>query len=352
MKRVLVIGNGFDLYHGKNTRYSDFLDFLESVYNQSASKVSVDAIRHICSQYSLEFSNSSIIVFVIKQYIDNRNKHNWIDLEADIRDYIHFLLTFINEYNSPKSEKRNSNVPYEFYNDEVPSELWRIMESSPSLFICQTTFMAKPSSVIIDPWGLINKRKVLATLENELNCLSSLLVYYLQTIEPEKRNEHITPQPLFQSLDFDYVISFNYTNTFESIYNSNCEVSYIHGSLTANNIVLGYNDFDNSTDDLMFKKYYRRLIKQTDSVTREGFYSKSMGIDIRPEVHFFGHSLDISDEDYVRDIIDHADKTIIYYIDELDRADKIGNLIKIFGKDKLLKIYNNTVLFKEIPKSK
>lgn len=291
----------------------------------------------------------SLIIFVIKQYIDNRNKHNWIDLESDIKEYIHYLIAFIDEYNSPKSKKRNSATSREFYNDETPSEIWRIMESSPSLFDCPSSFVAVPNNEIIDPWGLFNKRKVLAMLENELNCLCSILVYYLKTIEPQTRIKSVAPKPLFLDIDFDYVISFNYTNTFESTYNSGSAISYIHGNLLKNNIVLGYNDFDNSTDDLMFKKYYRRLIKQTDAIERTAFYSRSMGVDIKPEVYFFGHSLDISDEDYVKDIINHSDKTIIYYLDEIDRADKIGNLIKIFGKQELLDIYNVRVYFEEIP---
>lgn len=28
---ILVIGNGFDVYHGMSTRYSDFLEFAKSI---------------------------------------------------------------------------------------------------------------------------------------------------------------------------------------------------------------------------------------------------------------------------------------------------------------------------------
>jgi hypothetical protein len=64
---------------------------------------------------------------------------------------------------------------------------------------------------------------------------------------------------------------------------------------------------------------------------------------IKHHVFFFGHSLDITDKDVIRDLILHdtVHTTIYYYAknkdDKQDLFTKISNLVKIIGQDELIK---------------
>ena len=59
------------------------------------------------------------------------------------------------------------------------------------------------------------------------------------------------------------------------------------------------------------------------------------------EVHIVGHSLSSSDKYILLDIIEYAEKIIIYYFTEADKESKITNLYKILGDEKFYKYVNN-----------
>ena len=69
---------------------------------------------------------------------------------------------------------------------------------------------------------------------------------------------------------------------------------------------------------------------------------------------FFGHSLDVTDKDVIRDmILSDKVKTTIFYRDKADYGQKITNLVKIIGQDELIKRTggaNKSIYFKEITK--
>ena len=77
--------------------------------------------------------------------------------------------------------------------------------------------------------------------------------------------------------------------------------------------------------------------------------NKDHSRDYRHNLYIFGHSLDISDRDILREFIlhDNVDTTIFYYekIDENGVSDngrtelgkKIANLVKVIGQEELIK---------------
>ncbi len=124
---------------------------------------------------------------------------------------------------------------------------------------------------------------------------------------------------------------------------------YIHGSIEDNNMLLGYDDIDGTTDDILFKKYYKRLIKNTD-IFKIPWEIDGYGGFVEPEVYFFGHSLDISDGENIDLIVSQCNKIHIYYMNETDRSRKILNLIKILGKEKTKqRIEDGRIKFEIIP---
>ena len=198
-------------------------------------------------------------------------------------------------------------------------------------------------------------------MQTDLKRLTRALEIYLSVfVSKIKINKPIID---LKNQSFDYVLSFNYTNTYERVFKKNItsqtEICYIHGkankdATTENcNLVLGIDEYllgdkkNTQLTFLTFKKFYQR-IQCTDKS-----YSKWID-DINVcatdgtrcnkfELHIFGHSLDVTDKDILREFILNPNvQTKIYYHrkDEDDKSDydsKIKNLIKMIGQDEFVK---------------
>ncbi len=194
---------------------------------------------------------------------------------------------------------------------------------------------------------------------------------------------------------FTKVLSFNYTNTYEKMYLKGYDVNvdncidYIHGkadienTIETNNMVLGIDEYlqDDRKDKeivfVAFKKYYQRIYKETgckykkwvdniqnkyntylknkqicydmivsarqrgDSIEASAWNKKYKDIVGRCEMdklYIFGHSLDITDKDILRDLILNDNVyTTIFYINKDVMGQQIANLVKVIGQDELIK---------------
>ena len=158
---------------------------------------------------------------------------------------------------------------------------------------------------------------------------------------------------------------------------------YIHGkadinnTLNSNNMVLGIDEYltkrkrNKEMEFIAFKKYYQRIYKGTGCKYKDWIYTikesaKSLEEKLRIEypvqipyikftnnmrhnLYIFGHSLDITDRDILRDLIlnDNVYTTIYYHKtygdngkDDNGRNDlgtKIANLVKIIGQNELIR---------------
>lgn len=172
----------------------------------------------------------------------------------------------------------------------------------------------------------------------------------------------------------DKIYSFNYTNTYQRIYNS-IEVDYLHGNHgDFQNIVLGISQLeDESLKKLKaygFTKYHQKLFKDTHYLfldeykkklkdtlekykkhkshnypnnqieqEREEHFLKIMKLDLN--FNIWGHSLDVSDKDYILDLFslnDDIDRNVrvgVYYFDKLAKFSLLNNLLAILGKHKV-----------------
>lgn len=203
--------------------------------------------------------------------------------------------------------------------------------------------------------------------ENDLNKLIRALELYLSDYVSKLNVNSISPD--IRSIKPEGVISFNYTNTYEKIYgldNKELTYDYIHGkaikenTIETNNMVLGINEYlpkkrkDKDVEFIVFKKYYQRIYKQTGCKYKEWVdYIKKQYDDfeiINKEkkentlgcqqhmIYIFGHSLDITDGDILRDLILNDNVyTTIYYHNKKSLKEKISNLVKVIGQDELIK---------------
>lgn len=346
---LLIVGNGFDLEHGLKTHYTDFFD---TINNRVSSKNEIILNNH---KYLIE--DNHLLLYLLEEYKQNKLQgNNWIDIETKLKDIIIFVEE-INTHHFLIKEYR-PNIDY------IKNEYFKLNELDDKANILFPDKLKNHFSPIwIDPFNTIfysNERyiEIINNLENNLYILTNMLRDYLleQNISAIEKTKDIS--------DIDYkithVLSFNYTDTFRQLYSDidNNKIDFIHGSLNKNNLVLGINETltedtaNKIVDTVYFKKYFQRIYKKTDykyvSWLDPTDYKNYADFDT---VYIHGHSLDESDKEILKKIINSVLKkdtsTVkIFYYDEKHYRQEVSNLIKVLGKDVFQKYYfQNRIIF-------
>ena len=373
-KTILILGNGFDLAHSLPTRYSDFLEFCKRVINISEDNFKAkwidnwktdESIRHLIleehkyRQGKGEITNYNVVVTEIISLLNNNiwyhyfsqiykdksiRGENWIDFESEIRFIIESIdrmsLSLIDQWEKIKN------------NDFKMQKFCRSIQES-------YTYNVKTIKSL--------RESAYKDLEKLIRVLELYLSVFVEKI---KINIRI---PEIESLNPDYVISFNYTHTYERIYKKGA-VYHIHGEadynrpLENNNMVLGIDEYwldedrNNKTDFTIFKKFAQRIQKHTGNESykylkeiRELFDKEGSGniwtgnIDQSKDqpngisyVYVFGHSLDVTDKDILSSFIgDKATAVTVYCYDKGTEGDLIANTIKLIGEEELIDKVND-----------
>ncbi len=371
---ILIIGNGFDIYHHLPTRYTDFLflvknwerfhvgfeknrymRYMESgnsrkqykIIDKNPFSVSLDQGRltiqslddfamheealneEKVKKFATYLNNLWIEYFLETEY----DKEKWIDLEAEIEK----VLLAIEE----------------FFSKDIINCVGKNMEEvlNPNTYSI-IAFLIRKSGCLPIPFGVMGrkevedciyggvKEKLLESLRNQLGELIQALYIYMDefvgNIKPAYYSEQI------DKLKDVNILNFNYTYTYKTIYGSEHfnKWHFVHGSLEDNNLVLGIPDstFDENLDYVYFQKYFQRIQKRTGAFYLDWIpkvidgYLPSYQID----VHIMGHSLGMTD----RGILDHffkaedsIKKIYIYYHNQKNYEDLVIALIKLFDKE-------------------
>lgn len=417
---ILVIGNGFDLAHGLFTKYTDFLEWIKKYhqfYSYSTRKRTAGyqevnepilkyfnnlfydkANNNICDGISHVIHNNIWIDYFLQNSI--YQKENWIDFESEISRVIQSIDNDMRKNNATESTIiRNISEPFfeaAFLDDLTSIEQVR---NSEECKLCekmsaneQSEFMEKyrEEHPVKSLKTEITYKELIIRLESDLNKLIRALEIYLsdyvEKIEISKISKDI------KELDIDHVLSFNFTDTFEKLYdkNNNIVYDYIHGkadisnTIESNNMVLGIDEYLNNDrknkdiEFIAFKKFYQRIHKQTGckyknwvDIIREQYSRRNNEINDlksiidrcegnkklgerkqrakkllnriiknppRHNLYIFGHSLDVTDKDILRDLILNDNVyTTIYYLNKDVMGQQIANLVKVIGQDELIK---------------
>ncbi len=380
---ILVIGNGFDLAHGLPTKYTDFLEFIK-VIKQALSKSKLAGIDWGNTNTEVKkfliynkgkvqenlFSNRQMWEDLINNniwidyFLQNPiyQKENWIDFEIEISKVIQSLDNDVSQDN------------YDL--DEIMSEL-----SNEFLYQHYSKYAFNIQSVSTlsgEENESITYREIRDRLYNDLNrlirALEKYMCEYMEKIDIDKKS------PDIDKLEIDFILSFNYTHIFSKLYNvssqSEKEVvdsfDYLHGeakinnTIETNNMVLGIDEYlsqkrrNKETEFIAFKKFYQRIYKQTGSEYKrwveiiknqiqeiDDKIKKQYPVQIpfnkipnkcRNQLFIFGHSLDITDKDVLRDLIlnDNVYTTIFYHNKDV-MGQQIANLVKVIGQDELIR---------------
>ncbi len=386
---ILVIGNGFDLAHELPTKYTDFLEFCKRVFPiYDAENRRIDLYPFYQQKFLFDWNFNKEIKEALKNAFKSRQgitvERNQSQIQTDY-PRLEEMYLFI---------KDNIWIEYFFQCNMYQKENWIDFESEISDVIQSLDDDMKLYGLDSNIQCISNKflnekyydlraeltyKMLRNTLLNDLNRLIRALEIYLceyvekidtKVISPDIKDIAIQINPNTHAALPAKVISFNYTNTFERLYDKgkNIEYDFIHGkadinnTIESNNMVLGIDEYlgkkrrNKAVEFIAFKKFYQRIHKQTgcrykewiDKIKRE--YEDFLRIKEAREkrnvmtecqqhnLYIFGHSLDVTDKDILRDLIlnDNVHTTIFYHNKDA-MGQQIANLVKVIGQKELIK---------------
>ena len=329
---ILIIGNGFDLAHGLETSYKQFLEFVDKEHSKEDS-------------FYKEFYLNNLW---LKHFMTRQNdmKDTWIDLETEIYDVIRHLKI----YPIRKSQvlsfcmvDTNFSLMHLKFRDPVYGEKLLKEGYIDSIHPHYVMYYFENNNDLID------------LLYEQLRLFSKAFEKYLLEVVLSKD---------IRSFDFAIknpvsVLSFNYTDTFERLYKQDRPKSameqkyiYVHGKINDGEdckLVLGTDSFENINTENhslnipveynVFKKHNQRHRYNTIE-SYQDFYRELIDPQkiIKPTFHIIGHSLDKTDHIILRHILKaRKDAIINIYYHTIEAEERmINNITNILDEEDVM----------------
>lgn len=369
-QNILVIGNGFDLYHYLPTRYIDFINVIKRLLEldneqrlQRCSYVNymfgagspLYSDEHIKKCYQihgnrmksveLEMQRIERLVEIskanvwIRYFLEMCSQNiGWIDFEKEMAQVINAITNFFDRVSSNENSflQKGINIDDNVLSRSDIDILMRVpfYEEHEERLKVKDEFYVR--AIEGEKILRIDETKIVNELEKDLEELAEALCIYLEQFVQSIAIDRSSDNPLFYKID--EVINFNYTDTYSRLYSKDTKVFYVHGSMNEieNGIVLGINadkrDQSSNMDlrFVKFKKYYQRVQKATSFRIRKMLNENNIN-----HLHVVGHSLDITDKDILTGLMLFENTiTTIYYHSVKAKNEQIEKLILLFGKEK------------------
>jgi hypothetical protein len=278
-KKILIIGNGFDLDLGRQTSYKNFYE----------------------SKYCPNDYPAPIIKHLNEKWHGDLEAVKWYDLENEILNYYEKIKNKDNEYDLYNESERvilESILPVQPIEDknELIQKNTDIIER-----LLEDSVLFKHENRII-----VTKDALLSPVVRDKKALLMIkqgLIGYLREIEKSNTAESSVAAIVARAFVWDYrnredylVYSFNYMNMymdkftfFNSAFNEITE--YVHGSINNEDIIIG-------TKDYPIDERYDFIQKSFDPK----FNPPAMVYDLldSDDVTIFGHSLGVNDSQYFK----------------------------------------------------
>lgn len=311
-----MIGNGFDLAHGLKTSYMDFLNYCKSNSNQFSE------------------NNFWLKYFWKAVELNAFNGKNWIDLEVEISKFISLL----------DKQTQDLDKLIRYYVKDMSTEF----NNDLLHYLVHLKVSVNRKDSTLTSFEYCSFSEFRQVLFADLKRLTQALDLYLTSVVEKVA---LKEKDLFQTLNPDIVVNFNYTHTYQRLYGETAKLYHIHGEcgLEENNMVLGIDDYwtderkDTNTNYATFKKYIQRLqcktyktvIEMSKEISSHSFQQNEHGGYIYDAVlYFYGHSLAVTDKDILVKLLNNTlQKTVIYYRTTLDEGEYMSNLVVILGKE-------------------
>lgn len=353
--KILIIGNGFDLAHDLPTKYTDFLDcviFLNKSNDKYGLRNAAEKLQ-LWAEFSKIVSDNTWLKYFIQRYNNKQLKGaRWIDFEEELSEVIE---EFENWYytNDDKEITIFSDVHNKgdlllkiiFHNfikqypdcyDKLEKDYWGVKLHPPH------------TSDFID--------FLIQELKNFTRAFEIYCICLVNDVNSSNRTNRI-----MKPYDFDCVLSFNYTNTYATLYgNEKTKYCYIHGSAQKfpekTNMILGVNDkleykeADNNFAFVNFKKYWQRIILNIGHEYNDWIklIRSSRHYNEVHEISIVGHSFGETDYDTLRvflNLVQNQNMLVkIYYHNDEARTILMQRTIGIIGKSSFVQRFSDRAI--------
>lgn len=369
----VIIGNGFDIECGLETRYEQFLSFIEETCDSELFKFAFTSLNLSSAEhsrlleevvfsdreedYKQELNTSMRLIayfgyasimrnFWYQHFQSYKSGERWVDFESEISRLIKQV---------EDSMRRDGTHPLSL-DDYIPVSAVRdLYELAGALGLTNTQVILGATSVENEGHLNVRYRSLRDRLINDLYAITRAFEGYLKyRIMPKEivstaAIDELTK--LLESYDCVRVLCFNYTNTFERLLKDrgvNAEFCYVHGKVGGDErydrMVLGidehlpYEDVEVFAGYAPFRKYHQRVYKETDSTYKDWLGGTDVKHSGSRSLFVFGHSLAPSDKEILLPFITaQGMRTVVFFHDEAMHADLVTNLAAILGIDYLTK---------------
>lgn len=352
--KLLVTGNGFDLAHGLPTSYNDFLLFLRAITDFKPTKEEQTRFNK-----APMFSNLSESVY--------RYLHDYYFCLTDQSEQPEEITLIRDNLKSKYPDSNRENPWFSYFKQcksrshtkwiDFEKEIQKLIESLESDGVTQQSVstlihMTLPDNFIIHCYPSNTKEIKSAEfahyLYQELTKFSYCFELYLKTVvakQLEYTSDDFTVSQLIHNCPPNFVLTFNYTKTFEWLYSSitpRKNVHHLHGEVRdyackpAENFVFGFHRPEamsnpEYSDFIWFEKYFQRILLDRGPDFYRWLHEHEQDL----ETVIYGHSLDVTDRDILVSIIEKSRQTTIYYHSELAKANLVMNLVKLLTPERL-----------------
>ncbi len=369
MPKILITGNGFDLSLGLPTKYSDFMSVLELV--ETKSYIDFETVYKECSTYSYIKEHYTPFDFDEKKIESFREKvqeNVWIDFfkeQQEIDTWIDFEneIEFILEGVFGGIEEIESLV------DSITGlfRIHNVLDSKKAISILEKLKIIKrkpyneiPITInkgyLIKKYGIetgINKDKISRILIEDLDKFKEVFNDYFEIFIFPFYKHRKTPidKNIFSSIDKHF--TFNYTPSFEKIYNTSCKTSFLHGEIgMPEKMVLGISELPDCDFDkkafIPFTKSFQKLANDTDYKFITDYEKEE---ESNYYFFFLGHSLDTSDKGYIDEVFNFLNslktsnnKIVVIYHNQEAKLSLLANLFTIRGGREIESMMRNKKL--------
>lgn len=400
MNRIVLIGNGFDIAHGLNTRYSDFINWywkqwlyklkecesnlLEDEICKFALKDSQNTWLNFLYCHSLftkdlngsDFielvkSNTSQIIFepcaFLKTICTCLDVQNWVDIEN-----IYYSLLNASHGNTDNVKKLNKELDYLKTKLVGYLSTIRIDKNIKSNYIQEKILEPfNPRDIMVSDRDYIDehfkywiqqdtKEHILKlSLYNKVGLPTTFDIDNLKKdfTDIKSKNINLNQYDVYRDLflipDNILLLNFNYTKTVE-LYQHNFPINYIHGSLyRPQTVIFGYGDeMDEKYQTLreLNDNEYLKNIKSIKYLEADNYRKLLAFIESAPyQIYIMGHSCGNSDRTLLNTLFEHPNcvsiKPFFYVKDDLtdNYLDIVQNISRNFNNTNMKQMRNKVV---------
>jgi hypothetical protein len=335
--------------------------------------------------------------------VDENKIETWIDFETEIERILVATLQYFESFSKDEFLKKPTYtflksgagyyIPYTDYNQFFKSKLQALLLNSFKLISSQRGYWRINENYILTLEDEIQYYKekdffnfIYQSLEEFVGIfndyISNIINAFNGNLVEEKKDGFTNREGKYLFQQVKTIFSFNYTNTFDNFYGfkqrseseqlkmivdlhiskkESVKIEFLHGSYVENwkedsdklKIVLGVDDIHESLKKhklFQFTKYFQKLHKQTDYLFLKDFEATNRTKNQNRYIfYFWGHSLDYSDRQYIREVfnlVENSDgsKIKIFYHSISAKGDQLKNLLGIIDKEKIEKFMKDKTL--------